>query len=123
MNYLVDTYIFLWWLDGNKQLKKLAQKILKDSHNHIFVSVASLWEISIKHAIGKLSLKTTLPEMVSLSGFEVLPIQFTHVIQLETLKFHHRDPFDRIIIAQAQVEKFTFITDDTKIKKYDVKVI
>ena len=120
MGYLVDTHIFIWCLSNDKKLSNKAQKIIKDPDNNIYVSTASLWEISIKNASGKLSLKTTLAEMVSLSGFEVIPIMLPHVLQIGKLPLYHKDPFDRMLIAQAKAENLNLITTDLKIKKYDI---
>jgi PIN domain nuclease of toxin-antitoxin system len=123
MRYLIDTHIFLWWLNGNKELKTSTQKIIKDSTHDVLLSVATMWEISIKHAAGKLPLKTTLGEMISVSDFELLPITMSHILELETLPLHHKDPFDRILIAQARAENLTLITEDIKMEKYDLKIL
>ncbi|MEK7559016.1 MAG: type II toxin-antitoxin system VapC family toxin [Patescibacteria group bacterium] len=122
-SYLVDTHIFIWWLSEDKKLNKSTQKILKDPNSHIYVSIATLWEISIKNTAGKLPLKTTITEMVSFSGFELLSINLSHVLNLGKLPIYHNDPFDRMLIAQAKAEGLTLLTDDRKIKKYDIKVI
>ncbi len=121
--YLLDTHIFLWSLDEIKRLTKEVVNILKDPRNHIFVSVATAWEISIKNKKGKLPLKTTLEECFRKSNFEILDIQLAHVLNLEKLPILHRDPFDRLLVAQAIVEKLMIITEDEKIKKYDVSVL
>ena len=121
--YLLDTHIFLWSLDEIKRLTKEVTKILKDPQNRIFVSVATAWEISIKHKKGKLPLKTTLEECFRKSNFEVLEINLPHILQLENLPNYHKDPFDRMLVAQAIIEKLMIITQDEKIKKYDVSVL
>ena len=121
--YLLDTHIFLWSLDETKRLTKEVAKILKDPRNRIFVSVATAWEISIKQKKGKLPLKTTLEECFRKSNFEILEIKLPHILQLENLPFYHKDPFDRMLVAQAIVEKLMIITQDEKIKKYDVSVL
>ena len=121
--YLLDTHIFLWSLDETKRLTKEVAKILKDPRNRIFVSVATAWEISIKQKKGKLPLKTTLEECFRKSNFEILEIKLPHILQLENLPPHHKDPFDRMLVAQAIVEKLMIITEDEKIKKYDVSVL
>ena len=122
MRYLLDTHILLWWLNGDKNLKDSIQRIIKHPDNQIFISVATLWEISIKHILGKLTLKTNLSEIISVSGFNLIPITSTHILELEKLPLLHHDPFDRILIAQSISEKLVFITDDIKIKKYHLKV-
>src|SRR5260221_10541646 len=121
--YLVDTHIFLLWLNGDKMLKTSTQKVLTNSNNTIYVSIVTLWEITIKHANGKLPLKTTLPEMISLSGFQVLPITVVALLELEKLPHHHNDPFDRLLISQAITENLTLISNDTQIKQYDIKTL
>ena len=121
--YLLDTHIFLWSLDETKRLTEEVVKILKDSRNRIFVSVATAWEMSIKQKKGKLPLKTTLEVCFRKSNFEILEIKLPHILQLENLPTYHKDPFDRILVAQAIVEKLMIITEDGKIKKYDVSVL
>lgn len=123
MRYLLDTNIFLWSLNDDKRLKKQIRKILEDPLNEIFASVVNGWEISIKHKIGKLPLKTTLFKCFEKSSFKVLNINLEHILQLDKLPFHHKDPFDRILIAQAKVESLTLLTSDQKFKKYDLRLI
>jgi PIN domain nuclease of toxin-antitoxin system len=123
MRYLIDTHIFLWWLNGDKKISDSLQRILENPQIQIYVSVATLWEISIKHALGKLPLKTTLSEMISVSGFELLSITGVHVLELEKLPLLHNDPFDRMLIAQTKAEHFIFITVDAKIRRYDIRIL
>lgn len=123
MRYLVDTNIFLWWLNNDKRLKKEVFQILKDPKNQILISVASGWEISIKNRLGKLSLKTTLKRCFEVSGFEIMNINLNHILKLDKLPLHHKDPFDRILISQSVVENLPLITNDRKIFKYKVKLI
>lgn len=123
MHYLLDTNIFLWWLDKDRKLKDAVQQIIKDPRNQIFVSVASGWEISIKNRAGKLPLKTTLKTCFEISGFEVLDMNLDHILKLDKLPLYHKDPFDRILIAQAQVEHLILITNDKKIWKYKVDLL
>lgn len=118
--FLLDTHIFLWWLHDDKKLKASVRKCLETTDNRIFVSVASAWEISTKHRIGKLPWKTTVEECFEKSDFEVLNITLSHALALNALPLHHKDPFDRILIAQAQSENMTLITDDTKMKRYSL---
>ncbi len=123
MRYLLDTHIFLWWLSGDKKLNQKTVELIKNPQNQIFVSVASAWEISIKRKIGKISLKTTIEECFKTSSFMILDITLNHILELDTLPLHHSDPFDRILVAQARTENFTFVTDDVKIKKYELKIV
>lgn len=120
--YLLDTHIFLWWLNNDKRLKHATRAILENQNNQICVSVITAWEMAIKHKNKKIALKTTIKYSFAISGFTVLPVTLDHVLQLEKLPLHHKDPFDRMLIAQAKTEKLILVTDDVKIKKYDVKV-
>lgn len=123
MRYLVDTNILLWWLDDDKKLKESVRRVIKDPQNQIYVSIASGWEISIKNRSGKLPLKTTIANCFKQSTFGILDINLQHVLKLDKLQPHHKDPFDRILIAQAIVEKLTLITSDQKIWKYNVNIL
>lgn len=123
MRYLVDTNVFLQWLNADKKLKDPVLEILKDPHNQIYVSIASGWEISIKNRSGKLPLKTTLENCFSLSEFEILSINLNHVLKLNKLPNLHKDPFDRIIISQAIAENLILITSDKKIFRYKVDLV
>ena len=125
MRYLIDTNIFLWSLNDDKKLKDEIKDVLKDPQNQIFVSIASAWEIGIKSRAGKLPLKTTLKRCFDISPFETLNIGLSHVFELEKLTLYrsHKDPFDKILIAQARVENLTFITTDEKIWKYDLRLL
>lgn len=123
MRYLLDTNIFLWSLNDDHRLKDSIRKILEDPLHEIYVSVVNGWEISIKHRLGKLPLKTTLSECFRKSNFKVLDINLGHILQLDKLPLHHKDPFDRMLIAQAKTENLTLITSDEKIWKYKFSMI
>lgn len=123
MRYLLDTHIFVWWLNNDKRLKSSVREKIQDDTNQIFVSAASALEMSIKRSRGKLRLKTTVKRSFEISGFEVLNINLSHAVQLEKLPLYHKDPFDRILIAQAKVERFTLMTDDPKIKRYKISTL
>lgn len=120
MKYLLDTNIFLWWLDDDKKLKPTYRQLIGEKDNVIYISIATAWEISIKHKIGKLHLKTSLQTCFKKYNFEILQITLDHIFMLHTLPLYHRDPFDRILIAQAKVEKLTVLTADPKFTKYAV---
>ena len=122
MRYLLDTHIFLWWLKGDKRLGRKTKEIIRNSHNEIFISVVSTWEMSIKQKVGKLSLKASVGEYFEQSGFLILDVVLDHILALEKLPFHHQDPFDRLLVAQARAENLVFVTDDRKIKQYDLKI-
>jgi len=124
--YLLDTHTLLWFLEGDEQLSKPAKDILKNSQNTIVVSIASLWEIGIKTSIGKLNLAYSLENVVEnmqLQNIQILPIRPIHIIKMTTLPFHHRDPFDRIIIAQGIIEKATILSRDGFFKDYGCDLI
>lgn len=125
MRYLLDTNIFLWSLNDDKRLKKQIRKILEDPLNEIFASVVNGWEISIKHKIGKLPLKTTLFKCFEKSSFNILSINLNHILQFDKLSLYrnHKDPFDRLLIAQAKAENLTLITSDAKIWRYQLPLI
>lgn len=123
MRYLLDTNIFLWWLNDDKQLKSTIRKLIFDPKNIIYISVVSGLEMSIKHKIGKLLLKTSIKKCFDISQFEVVPLSLEHALTMDTLPLLHKDPFDRILIAQSMAENLTLITSDEKIWKYPVKVL
>ncbi len=127
MRYLLDTHTFLWWNMDDAQLSSLARELIANGNNEIFLSAASAWEIAIKTARGRL----TLPEdptryvsnRLSLHGFQALPVQIHHAVQVYKLPLHHADPFDRLLIAQSQIESMSLISVDVEIRKYEVEVI
>ncbi len=122
MEYLLDTHSFLWFINGDEQLSEKAKIAILDPNATKYVSIISFWEIAIKISLGKIKLDMAyqdLQQHVSVNGFEILPITFEHTIELTTLDFHHRDPFDRIIIAQALIEKFVLISKDRNFDKYN----
>lgn len=121
MKYLIDTQIFIWFVESSNKLSRKAKNILEDTNNEIFISIASLWEISIKMAIGKLQVKGTFESIkddLRANSIEILPITFTHTVENNQLPFHHRDPFDRIIVSQAIVENVDFISSDDIFDEY-----
>ena len=126
MNLLLDTHAFIWFLQGDNQLPVPIRNIIADTGNKCFVSIGSIWEIAIKSSLGKLTLEGAFSEI---SGFihenemEVLPITFEHLQILLGLPFHHRDPFDRVIIAQALAEDLKLISKDQMFKDYQVPIL
>ena len=124
MNLLLDTRVFLWAVDDSPNLSPLAREAIVDGHNVVFVSAATAWEISIKRAIGKIKTpESDYLEELRLHRFTPLSITTEHALAVENLPPHHKDPFDRMLIAQAQKEKLTLITRDPRIKAYDVRMI
>lgn len=121
--YLLDTHALLWYLRNSPELSKKALKII-NTEDEIFVSVASLWEIAIKNSIGKLDLEFSIEEIENLCNEKdimILQINGKHLDKIKLLPKIHSDPFDRLIIAQAQTEELTILTTDSKIPKYPVK--
>ena len=125
MRYLLDTHTLLWFLQDDPQLPKKIGNEIKNIENSCHVSIVSLWEIAIKVNLGKLTINFPFVKFVSYladNDIEVLQIGFDHLIQVATLEMHHRDPFDRIIIAQALVENLTIITKDEHFPSYTEKI-
>lgn len=124
MNLLLDTHAFLWAIDNNPRLSVAARAAITDGFNVIFVSAATAWEISIKKAIGKLTVpRSDYLDELRLHRFVPLNITTEHALAVAGLPPYHHDPFDRLLIAQAQVEKLTIVTGDARIKQYAVQVI
>ncbi|MBK1692230.1 type II toxin-antitoxin system VapC family toxin [Ectothiorhodospira mobilis] len=118
---LLDTHTFLWWLSGDPSLGERARAAIADPRNQVFVSAATGWEIAIKQAMGKLRIEDQdLDSIVEEEGFNHLPMTFFHGTQAGALPQHHKDPFDRMRIAQAQAEGLTILTADAEISKYGV---
>lgn len=120
-NYLLDTHILLWWLNDDIKLPLKVKTMIMQQNNNIFFSAASIWEISIKKSIGKLSVNGNLKESLEQSNFIELPITMDHALHIEQLPFIHHDPFDRMLIAQAAVENLVIMTQDAYIRQYDVQ--
>jgi len=121
MKYLLDTHTFLWFITDDKQLSRRAKKAIENPDADKFVSIASLWEMAIKISIGKMELDFPFAELVrhlDINAFELLPISFTHALELSTLTRHHGDPFDRMIICQALTEGLTVIGKDANFPSY-----
>ncbi|MFB2977440.1 type II toxin-antitoxin system VapC family toxin [Microseira sp. BLCC-F43] len=125
MKYLIDTHILIWFIEGDEKLSEEARALIANPANDIYVSQASLWEMTIKISIGKLSLSISLSDLelfLVSNQFQILETQFRHYEILHYLPFHHQDPFERMIIAQAKAEDYTIITHDDRFKLYDVKL-
>ena len=127
MRFLLDTHTFLWFITGDDQLGGQARDILDDIENEIMLSVASLWEIAIKVSLGKLELQQSFADLVprQLLSNEIglLPIDPRHLTVLVELPFHHRDPFDRLLIAQAISEGLPVLSGDEAFRDYSVQVL
>ena len=127
MKCLLDTHTFLWWNLGDPQLSEKATEIIADGKNEIYLSAASTWEIAIKTEKGRLILPEEpaqyIANRINLHHFQALAIQISHSVQGYNLPNHHTDPFDRLLIAQSQLESFPIITKDRLINLYDVETI
>jgi PIN domain nuclease of toxin-antitoxin system len=124
MAFLLDSHTFLWFVAADKQLPTSVKDKIEDINQSCFLSAASLWEITIKHQIGKLDLDISLTELfdyVDRNQIEIIPITYEHLLTLSDLPNHHNDPFDRLIISQAIAEDLIVITRDKLFKKYKVK--
>jgi PIN domain nuclease of toxin-antitoxin system len=126
MKLLLDTHAFIWFINGDNQLPKKVIKLIEDSNNQCYLSIASIWEIAIKVSLGRLVLKSEfnhIQQLIIKNDFEILPIHFDHLISIQKLEFFHRDPFDRLIISQAIAEDFIIISKDKEFSLYPIRVI
>ena len=123
MNLILDTHVLLWWLDDSPSLPEKSRRAIANSENLIVLSAAVIWEIRIKQALGKLTIAPTFYDVVKNERFEMLSISSDHAYAVGDLPMHHHDPFDRMIIAQAKLERLTIVTHDVFFKKYDVPVL
>lgn len=120
---LLDTHAFLWWLSDVPQLSRLAHDGIADPRNEVLVSAITGWEIAVKRAKGRITAPDNLGTMVTERGFTHLPLTFQHAEQAGRLPMHHRDPFDRFLVAQAQTERLVLVTRDERIGLYDVPTL
>lgn len=127
MRVLLDTHAFLWWVWDAPELSARARKCIANPENECLLSLASVWEIAIKSSLGKLKLDRSLdqfiPEQLSANGFNPLGISFRHIVLVNTMPFHHKDPFDRLLIAQAQEERVPIVSADPVFREYGIKRI
>ncbi|AOX03487.1 twitching motility protein PilT [Moorena producens PAL-8-15-08-1] len=127
MKLLLDTHTFLWFIEGSLNLSDLARNVIEDQGNQRFLSVASLWEISIKVSMNKLQLRMPFTELVKRevygNAMELLEIKPEHLDELAKLFFHHKDPFDRLIIAQSLAEGMAVITKDKAFESYPITIL
>ncbi len=126
MRLLLDTHAFIWWSSEPEKLSKKVLAAFEDRENELILSVASIWEMEIKAGLGKLDITEPLKDLVEIhqkeNDIRILPIFLNHVLALENLPVHHRDPFDRILIAQANAETLAMVSKDKIFKEYPVKM-
>lgn len=118
MRILLDTHLLLWWLANSQSLSGQARALISDPENTLFVSAVSIWEIWLKESLGKLRLPPDFETRLAAEFFENLPLTAAHARQMALLPWHHRDPFDRMLVAQAQSEKLVFLTADEGVTRY-----
>lgn len=123
MQYLLDTHALLWTIFEPEKLTEEAREIIGDHNNVICISLISLWEISIKQNIGRLEIPDNFFQVVHQGGFKIISLTLEEIARYKTLPLHHRDPFDRMLVVQAQERGLTLITRDSKIAKYEVQII
>jgi len=123
MKLLLDTHIVLWWLDDPALLSKDARDAIADPANEVLVSAVVAWEIAIKRGLGKLTAPADFDVAIQSAGFAMLPVTVAHALATELLPPHHRDPFDRMLVAQAQIENCTIVTRDPVLAQYGVATI
>ena len=119
MSYLIDTHIFIWLMENSKKVSPRIKTLLSSPSINVFISIVSIWEIVIKQTKGQLKTPKNIEESIHKAGFKILPIEISHVLGLKELPLHHKDPYDRMLISQAQAESLTLITSDVKIWKYE----
>jgi len=123
---LLDTHVFIWWFNEPEKLSKKVLAACEDNKNELILSVASIWEMQIKMQLGKLRLTQSIKDLISTHratyDLQILPIFLNHILALDNLPVHHRDPFDRILIAQASTERLAIVTKDQIFKEYTVQL-
>ncbi len=124
MRLLLDTHVFIWWDSDPDQLSAEARQLCQHAENTLVLSVVSVWEMQIKHQLGKLTLHKPLPTLIQsqqqTNKIEILQVQLAHVYALEDLPSHHKDPFDRLLIAQARAEGLVLLSMDSVFQEYPV---
>jgi PIN domain nuclease of toxin-antitoxin system len=127
MRLLLDTHTFIWWASEPGKLSPTALGLCEDANSTLYLSVGSVWEMQIKHQLGKLELREPLDEIIqtqqTANHLQLLPIEVNHILELYRLPYHHRDPFDRLLITQAKVEGLSLLSGDSVFSQYAVRVI
>jgi PIN domain nuclease of toxin-antitoxin system len=124
---LLDTHVWLWMLTAPERLGSAARELVEDAGSTVLLSAVSSWEIAIKYALGRLPLPEAperyVPERMRAVGVDSLPVEHSHALRVSTLQLHHGDPFDRLLVAQSQIERVPLLTTDPVFGAYDVEVI
>ncbi len=127
LDLLFDTHSFIWWANESAKLSATALAALEDENNRLFLSDVSIWEMQIKIQLGKMKLNMPLPDLIESqkqdNNVEMLSIKTEHILALDNLPSHHKDPFDRLLIAQSEVENLTIVTLDPEFSAYGAKIL
>ncbi|WP_219419136.1 type II toxin-antitoxin system VapC family toxin [Pseudonocardia nigra] len=123
MRVLLDTHVLLWWMAEMPRLGSAARAAIDSPETDVHISAVTVGEIEIKRALGKLDAPDDMPEQMDRHGFTELPLTVRHAVAVRELPLHHKDPFDRMLVAQARVEGLTLVTADRAISKYDVRIL
>jgi len=126
VKFLLDTHAFLWFVSGDVRLSRRARGTMENEGAELILSVASVWEMAIKASLGRLTFPLPVAEYIAEkieSGFRVLPVELAHAAAVESLPFHHRDPFERLLAAQSKVEKIPIVSSDPIFRAYQVEVL
>ncbi|BAY33463.1 hypothetical protein NIES2107_53590 [Nostoc carneum NIES-2107] len=125
MKLLLDSHVLIWWASSSEKLSERVYSLINDTNNTLVFSIASVWEIQIKLQLGKLNLNSTLPTLIDnqqrVNNLQLLPIELIHIYALTNLPNHHRDPFDRLLIAQATVEQVPIMSIDSIFDNYPIQ--
>ena len=127
MRFLLDTHTFIWFVTDSPRLSDRVKQLIEDDYNEKLLSPASIWEMAIKHSVGKLNFGTPFPQFIErqigLNSMDLLPIEISHINVVSTLDLHHRDPFDRLLISQALVENMPILSVDEAFDAYPIRRI
>lgn len=127
MRYIVDTHVFLWWITDDDRLTPAAREVIRDRESDLYFSAASAWEIAIKAGLDRIRLPERadrfIPEQLRLNGIRPLAIELSHALAVEGLPLHHRDPFDRLLVAQSQLEGLPIISGDDQLAEYGAELV
>jgi PIN domain nuclease of toxin-antitoxin system len=123
LKVLLDTHAALWWLSGDERFGEDAARQLSDDTNHVLLSAAVVWEVAIKRSLGKLESPDDFAATLLRAGAQALPVNLDHAAAVESLPWHHRDPFDRLLVAQASIEGASIVSRDEALRPYDVTLV